>query len=300
MMRKLTKWVPALLIAAFLAQAPEAVFAQEERHVVTIEDGKVFIDGKQVKDSDLPESIKRLRMSMSWNFSGDQLLEMNGTVYQVKDGRIVEADENVARDGRLVVFFRDPEDENSTVRVLSRGGVVPFRRSERTYGVVMEDYMNAFQDKAREFQVLQNQISQQSGDQSLVLAEKLQLKAENTARMAMAFPQVEFESYLEGIQEKDQNLYVQLVLEHDMESETHRLAMEARAARNDQQREQIIQQLREKLNEAFQLKQENREKEIQQLAVRLEELRHKLEQRADLQERIIETRLKELLGELNW
>ncbi len=301
-MRKLTIWVPALLIATFLVQPPAAALAQVERHVVTIDNGKVFIDGKRIADRDLPASLKLKDMLLSWSFTGDALLELRGTVYELQDGKLVEADEDIARDGRVMVFFRDPDDNDSVVRVLSRAGAVPFGRFkiDQSHGVVMENYLEALQNKAKEFELIRGQIADQNADQALVLADRLRLEAENTARIAQAFPRVEFESYLEGIHETDLKLYGQLMLERNIETETHRLAMEARAAQDWSRREKIVAELREKLNNAFELKQQNREKEIEQLGERLNELREKLSQRADLRDRIIESRLKELLGELDW
>lgn len=301
-MRKLAKWVPALLIATFLGQSPTAVLAQVENHVVTIEDGKVFIDGRRVADRALPASLKLDNLSLSWSFTGGALLELRGTVYELQDGKLIEADEDVARDGRVMVFFRESDDEGSMVRVLSRAEAMPFGRVkiDNAYGVVMENYFDAFQNKAKEFERIRVQLAERNTEQTLMLADKLRLEAENTARIAKAFPRVEFESYLQGIHETDLKLYGQLMLERNIETETHRLAMEARAARNARQREEIIAELREKLSKAFILKQQNREKEIEQMAERLNELREKLSQRADLRDRIIESRLKELLGELDW
>ncbi|GMQ80731.1 MAG: hypothetical protein BMS9Abin05_0159 [Rhodothermia bacterium] len=296
-------WVPAFAFAYFLlVQSSVNVLAQETMHVVTIADGNVLIDGKQVPTSELPPSLKIRNRDLRWSFQGDALLELNGTVYQLLDGKLVEADDEIARDGRVVVFFRDPDDENSMVRVLTRNERQSYDvhgRNEPS-GVVMENYTTALNDKAKEFEIIRKQIAEKKGDQTLILAEKLQLQAENAARIAMSFPRVEFESYLSGIHDQNLNLYGELVREHDMEENTHRLAMEARAAGNAGQRQKIIEELRKRLYEAFELKQQNREQEIEQLASRLQELREKLGQRSDLRQRIIESRLKELLGELDW
>ncbi len=302
-MRKRTIWVPVLALGCFLlVQSPVNVLAQEAMHVVTIEDGKVFIDGNQVPPSELPPSLKIHNRDLRWSFHGDALLDLNGTVFQLLDGKLVEADDDVARDGHVVVFFRDPDDENSMVRVLSRNAPFRFRMRERgePYGVVMENYMTALSNKAKEFEIIRKQISEQKGEQALVLAEQLQLQAENTARIAKAFPRVEFESYLSGLHDQNINLYGELVREHDMEADTHQLAMEIRASSNARHRKQLVEELRKRLYEAFELKQQNREGEIEQLADRLQELREKLGQRADLRQQIIESRLKELLGELDW
>jgi len=189
--------------------------------------------------------------------------------------------------------------------VLSRGDIddsalARFRSKGQSYGVVMENYLDALEDKAKEFEVIRGQIAGQNSEQTVLLADKLRLEAENAARIAKALPRVEFESYLEGIQQSDASLYNQLIQEHSLEAETLRLAMEARAASDERQRDLIIGTLRQKLEEAFELKQQNREQEIQQLTEKLSELRQRIKERSDARDRIIEARLKELLGESSW
>jgi ABC-type phosphate transport system auxiliary subunit len=132
------------------------------------------------------------------------------------------------------------------------------------------------------------------------LAGQLRLEAENTARMAGAFPRVEFQSYLDDMHESDIGLYDQLIREQDMEMETHHLAMEALSATSVEHRKQVAEALRNRLNEIFDLKQENREREIEQLSKKLEDLKSRLKQRSDLRQQIIDVRMRELLGDLRW
>jgi hypothetical protein len=283
--------------------------AQVERHILTIEKSNVYIDGDRVPEGELPRSLRLTNLnnlSASMNFTGDALLELNGQVYQLEDGRLVEADADVARDGRVMVFFSDPENENATFRVLSRGepsdsyvgAYSSFDR--RPYGIAMDNYFDAFESKAREFEAIRGEIVVQNREQAAALAERLKAEAENTARIVKAFPRVEFESYLEDVQRMDASLYRQLVQESSIETETHRLAMEARAENDAERRAEIVEELRIKLAEAFELKQQNREQEIEQLAEKLADLRQRIRQRSEARDRIIDARMKELLGELNW
>lgn len=296
------RFVQAALLALILAtQIPVDALAQERNHIVSIEDGKVFIDGREVPQSELPASLKIKNRTLNWEFHGDALLELNGVVYQLVDGTLVEADEGVVRDGNMVAFLRDPDNGESVVRILTRSEPHLFSVGENEkYGVVLRDYTEALNKKAEEFAVIREKISVQDAEQNYALAGQLQLQAEHAARMAKAFPRVEFESYLSGIHKENLGLYDELVREQDIESRTHRLAMKARTTADKTERTQIVEELRAQLHEAFELKQQNREQEIEQLAGRLDELRQKLNQRVELRDQIIESRLRELLGELDW
>jgi hypothetical protein len=304
MMKKSTTWIAALLFSVLMLPPVQRAYGQVERHVVTIEEGQVYIDGNLVPEKELPSSLDIKNLSASMNFTGDALLELNGKVFQLKDGRLVEADDNTARDGRMMVFFRNPDGGNSVVRVLSRrdddGAFGRYRVQDRPHGMVMENYLDALEDKAREFEVIRGQLTEEDASQAQALAGKLRLEAENAARIAKALPRVEFESYLEGIQQTDQSLYNQLIQEHSIEVETQRLALEARAANTQERREELVEALRKRLEDAFELKQKNREREIEQLDAKLSELRQRIQERSDARERIIDARLKELLGEINW
>jgi len=304
MMKKSTIWIAVLLFSALLPPTLQFASAQVDRHVVTIEEGQVYIDGRLVPENNLPPSLDVKNLSASMNFTGDALLELNGKVYQLNDGKLIEADENTARDGRVMVFFRDPENGNSVVRVLSRGdndsAFGRYRVENRQRGMVMENYLDALEDKAREFEVIRGQINDQNTAQSQALADRLRLEAENAARIAKALPRVEFESYLEGIQQTDQSLYNQLLEEHTIEVETRRLALEAKAANSAERRQEIVEALRKRLEDAFELKQLNREREIEQLDSKLSELRQRIRERSEAKERIIDARMKELLGERDW
>lgn len=302
-MRNKTTWILAALTLVILCQTPTRVSAQG-RHVVTIENGHVYIDSRRVPRSELPASLRSTRFSANFNFSGDALIELNGTVYQLLEGKLVEADDELAREGHLMVFFRDPDNQDDYVRVLRRATPFPnfytTKESDGVYNVVMKDYYEAMSEQARAFEKLQVTITDATDLNRVKIAGELRIQAENAARIAGAFPKIEFESYLEGIHERDTHLYTQLLREREMERETHRLAMEALSTTDDEQRGLVVDKLRNRLVEIFELKQENRRKEIEQLSKRLEELRSRLDERAELKKRIIDSRLKELLGELNW
>ena len=84
-----------------------------------------------------------------------------------------------------------------------------------------------------------------------------------------------------------------------MEMETRRLASRILATDNARQRTALRAQLHERLDEIFELKQENRRAEIDELGERLAELRRQMDARQANKDDIIERRIRELLGQLD-
>jgi len=284
--------------------APYSKFDRGMHHVITIEPGRVLLDGIEISDDDLPESFDLSNVTTTLDLTGNSIIELNGTMFQLQDGRIVEASGNENGFYDVMVYFNSTNSPEQSVRVLSPQST--FARGilseEGPYQVVMKNYVGKLNEKAVEFENIRARMSRdsQSQAQHLVLAEQLRVEAENTARIAGAFPRVEYEGYLRGIHEKDSNLYNRLVQEHNLEMNTHELAMQARSTSDANEREKFAAELRIQLEEIFELKQQNREDEINQLSSRLQDLTELMNKRAALKNRIVESRLKELLGELDW
>jgi len=264
--------------------APYSKFDRGMHHVITIEPGRVLLDGIEVSDDDLPESFDLSNVTTTLDLTGNSIIELNGTMFQLQDGSTNSPEQSVRVLSPQSTFARG---------ILSEEG---------PYQVVMKNYVGKLNEKAVEFENIRARMSRdsQSQAQHLVLAEQLRVEAENTARIAGAFPRVEYEGYLRGIHEKDSNLYNRLVQEHNLEMNTHELAMQARSTSDANEREKFAAELRIQLEEIFELKQQNREDEINQLSSRLQDLTELMNKRAALKNRIVESRLKELLGELDW
>jgi hypothetical protein len=289
-----------LFLAVLLSAAVNPVFAQQ--HVVKIENGNVSIDGRIVPASELPASLKMKNMRATLSFEGDELLDLNGTIYAFLDGRMIEADPDDVSDAHVMAFFTDPYDDGAFVRMLTRKkgvheGPVP---SGGNYRVTLKDYYGVLSDKARKLDDLRIRIESVNDAPNVELARELKIEAENTARIAGALPRIEFETYLEDLQQNNYPLYGQLIQEQDLERRTRRLALRAKSALSEANREKVIDELRSQLDEIFALKQRNREREIEQLEARLTELKERLSKRSGLKKRIIENRIRELLGESNW
>ena len=104
------------------------------------------------------------------------------------------------------------------------------------------------------------------------------------------------EAYLRQLSERDRALYNRIQREVDLENETLRLAAGIRSTSNPAERARLVGRLRDKLDEAFELKQQIRAEEIAQAEAQIDELRRLLHERAARKDSIIERRMQELVG----
>jgi len=94
----------------------------------------------------------------------------------------------------------------------------------------------------------------------------------------------------------NQNLYTLLVREWRMDREAEALALEIRRFPNGEVRTNRIAELRQKINEIFDLKQQNRRREIRQIEKELAALHERLRKRETFRDRLIKERLADLIG----
>lgn len=105
------------------------------------------------------------------------------------------------------------------------------------------------------------------------------------------------QAYMQGLSERDRALYERLIREREMETEAYRLAQRLRQNPSDAAYPTLRNQLREKLDAMFELKQENRREEIQQVEEVLQALRQRLQEREAMRDEIIQHRMRELTGQ---
>jgi hypothetical protein len=103
--------------------------------------------------------------------------------------------------------------------------------------------------------------------------------------------------YLDELQHQNWRLFARLSKERELEREAESLARSVRTASTPEERAQRTRLLADKLDEAFELKQQNRRDEIAQFEAELEELKRRVDRRQDLKPDIIEDRLRRLTGE---
>jgi len=273
----------------------------QDHQKVTIEDGKVFVNGKEVLKGDLPESLRNVDVNARFSFwsTDNAFIEINGNVFTFEDGRVTEADEDFVNANNAMVYFSTNESD-FPVRLFQRTPAdFSFIVAPKFHAQAMDTYMAAFSERALKFDKLRFELAE-IAPESDAIARQLVVEAENAARMVSSLPRVEFESYMGRLQGRDLHLYGELLRENEMENQTHHLAMQILQAENRADQEKLTDELRKTLIEIFQLKQENRRNEIDQLAIQLKDLQGRLEERKSLQEDIIESRLKDLLERHRW
>lgn len=279
-------------------QSPAPVFMQQ----VTINEGKVLLNGRPIATAELPQGLRDLDSSVNLSFwtTDEAIVQINDASYTFRDGKFFIADEDAIATDNRVMFFSDREGE-ATIRLYQPAEVVTGYAvtTPRANANAMQSYLAALREQAIEFENLTVELKQMVPE-SNALAAQLVVEAENTARLAQNLPRAEYESYLGNIQGANQFLYRELVREREMEARTHALARRIRMAESNQEREKLTEELRTVLTEIFELKQANRQQEIEQLTLQLRELESRLQERSDLQDDIIDSRLKDLLELHRW
>jgi hypothetical protein len=107
--------------------------------------------------------------------------------------------------------------------------------------------------------------------------------------------QQEMRQYLDAVRTQNRELYERLVREWRLEREVQALAAEIQSLPEREARQHVA-QLRDRLEEIFELKQTNRRREIQQLEQQLDALRERVQRREELRQQLIDQRLYDLTG----
>lgn len=136
-----------------------------------------------------------------------------------------------------------------------------------------------------------------AGVQPYFFPEMPEATPQSAARTASPAPaEASEEAYLRQVSERDRALYDRIQREVELENETHQIAARIRSTSDPDARERLARRLRDKLDEAFELKQAIRAEEIAQAEAQIGELRRLLDERAARKRSIIERRMEELTG----
>lgn len=280
--------------ALVFALATVSPSAAQENHTVRIQDGVVFVDGEKIPADQLPESLRPLDHQILLTYTGAARFHLGGVQYGIENGRLVEVPDD--RDD-VVRYFSD--DQGQYVEIPRGSGVArrfrldgPFERSIGTYLQVLDEH-------ADEFEKLGEQLSAHEVEGTAEMAIQLREEAEQAAIMVRAFPRVEVQTYLHGLQNRDRSLYDQLIREQRMEVASSQLARRIFLTPDRETRESLTETLRNQLEEIFELKQQNRREEVAQLELQLRELREQLAAREANRDAIIARRLESLVGDQN-
>ena len=264
------------VVLALLLGAGAPVGAQNVR-TLTIRDGKVLIDDREVPEKDLPASLDLQDIEATYTFAGDLSFRFQlGEFFYVFDNEgLREASE---------VYFVDSRN----------AGRVPFS--------AFLVQAQALQESTQELDKLSRQFEQSpqpEPQQANLALKKARFQVAQAAQVVGSLPRLEVQSYFSDVWRSDQNLYALLIRELRLEREAGALAQEIRSLPDGNLRQSRIEQLREKLYAIFELKQKNRRREIEQLEQQLGALKERLQERQQLRDLIIDQYLKQLIGVQN-
>ncbi len=263
--------VGVLLALLFGAGAP--VGAQTVR-TLTIRDGKVLIDGQEVPEKDLPAS-----------------LDLQG----------VEATHTVVGNVRLLITLGEIlyVFDNEGLREASEVYVVDSRQQGRAPYSALLAQAQALQQSTQELDELSRQFDQPEQQQANQALKKARIQVAQAAEVVGSLPRLEVQSYFSDVWRSDQGLYALIVREWRLERDAGALAREIRNLPEGRLRQARIEQLREKLGEIFELKQQNRRRETEQLEHQLGALKERLQERQRQRDEIIDRYLNQLIGVQN-
>ncbi|MFT4604288.1 MAG: hypothetical protein ACI9W4_001018 [Rhodothermales bacterium] len=264
--------------------------ASAQSHTIRIEGGLVYVDGTLQKSDSLPSALDLEGLTASLSFSGPTHFRLGKQAFFIEHGRLVEAepsdDDFVVFDGRQgQQAFAYTDGQGNTFDLLGT-------RVGRGKDIPVRIYYDALDGQLREMDQLHTEFDR---TRSVKLADRMREESGQAAEMVRAFPRIELQTYLEDLQDRNAGLYDGILREHLMEMETRRLASQILATADDSRREELRAHLSERLEEIFELKQENRRAEIEQLDGRLRELRSLLDIRQIRKGKLIGRRIQDLL-----
>ena len=297
MISKMPRAYSVLLVLLLLPAAS----VRAQTMVLEINDGTVTVNDRVFAKNDLPDDLDvegvELRISIFDQSSIN--VEINGSFYSVTE-KVIEP---IDKPREVQVRIRNDsanDDGNWTyeitgghIHTLSHGGHPDIgEMSIAIVGPAMDEMRMRIAEELDEwtsaldlanvtFRRVQDDASS-AGSAKVVVVPHLQ-------RMA------EVMNYFSQMQAADHELYEEVQTEWDLEVEIVELAARIRRLQTGDERRRMERELRERLEEVFDMKQENRRREIEQLQLELQRLRERMMERNAVRERLIDARLKDLL-----
>ncbi len=288
-LRHAITFIAVLLVASLFSSTAPA----QSLHTLIIEDGQVYINGRLVAESELPRSLDTSGVEARFSFSDavESVVEINDRLFKVEDGRLVDVASTQERQSRVAVYFRQQEsDQRDTPIQLQLGADQRSGSATSPAFAAMQHHTTAVQEQVRQLQQL---IEGLDREEIATILEQLQVHATRASRFAGDVALLEMQSYLEAVQQSDEELHARLMRERELERESKMLAEQLQSGEASQEERA---ELRAKLSEIFELKQQNRRSEVEELERKLDRLQKRLEKRERFRDRIIERRLEHLLN----
>lgn len=289
----------AVLLAGLGAFAGP-LYGQQNRTLV-IRDGAVWIDGARIPAQALPESLDLEGVTAQLSFGGDAapLVVIDGASFRIEPDGLVAVDEaSAAADFRFEIgpgLPQAPVGFSSPGLGRISGYQAELGGREDPAGLAPGVPPGAQAAPMVGFGRSGRVLDRGDGRYLTQHARRPLDEAEAALRAASELPRRAARAYLHEVQQRDEALFNRLVAEHEMEMQTQILAMEIAQLPSGEERDAKTAALRSKLEEIFELKQENRRREIAQLNDELERLRRRLRERETLRDEIIDRRLQQLV-----
>jgi hypothetical protein len=102
--------------------------------------------------------------------------------------------------------------------------------------------------------------------------------------------------YMSRLQEEDPKRFEQALVLRKLEGVCNKLARQFRESTDDSEKSDIEKELRDKLVDLFEMKEQEKELEIERIMDRVDKMRQEIEERKANKDKIIELRLNELTG----
>lgn len=281
----------ALLLATLLAPHP----AQAQRTRVVIDNGQVRINGKVIPREEWPEGLTvegvDVRIVISSSGGSAAFSGSDGKRFKVEKGEIRPFTETEYRQYNAGIRERSTRLQERSARLREQSE----RLREQSERLVVQS-LEMLNPSGSAVEVIAGPViapppppwPPMPADQSAL--EAAAREAQETYKSILG-------TYLESVQQDNRFLYERLLDEWGVEIETVQLAFEIRRLPEGDEREGRLRELRELLEDTFELKQENRRREVAQLESELEALRARLRERERQRDRLIEVRIRELLSE---
>lgn len=260
------------LVAALLGLCltlTSGVAAQPTTWTLRIQDGVVTVNGGVVSRDRLPASVDtRHNIQMTWSGTDAPVVTMGDRYYMLERNGLRE--------------LSPAEIERHGVPSVSLTGSSFFRT----------DPTPANEALVRQLNELVADLDKPEAAERMAIREG----AIQAAQTAAALPHLELQNYWLGVRAENQQLFEDYLLEQRLDLEARELAGALLSLPTGNDRARLETELRNVLNQLFDLKQKNREREIAQLEGRLDELQRVLDERNAKREQIIDRRFKELIG----
>ena len=248
------------------------------------------VNGKTLDPSNLPEGLADILAETDFSLhSGGPFpmrVTVNGAQYEVWEDRIVESDKT------HIVSFEILANPGS-IRIGTSSN--PDWNMERMF-FRWEDKADEIDSKSRTLQVIERSLRERPKLTPKQVDEIVNATSAVSVAGRGALNMLEVSNYMADVLGASDELSELLQYEWREEFEARRMATEIKNMPSGTERDIAIEELREKLNTIFHLKQDNRKREIRRMKLDLEKMQLQIGERDRNRERLIDMRLDELLG----